>query len=92
MEIVIENVSMADEEFHQLISGETGDALRQTAKNYLGSQGHTENELARLKAAGGAEYEALRRAMTDHAIKVVSLPPTDWHIRMDIDFDGGKKA
>lgn len=92
MEIVIENVSMADEEFHQLISGETGDALRQTAKNYLGSQGVTENQLARLKENGGQEYEELRRKMAEHAINVVSLPATDRHIRLDISFDGGKKA
>ncbi|RTR04468.1 hypothetical protein [Halomonas nitroreducens] len=92
MEIVIENISLADEEFHQLISGETGDALRKTAKNYLGSQGLTEKELARLKATGGAEYDELRKKMTEHAIEVVSLPPTDWHIRLDISFDGGKKT
>lgn len=92
MEIVIENVSMADEEFHQLTSGETGDALRQTAKNYLGSQALTENQLAKLKETGGQEYEDLRRKMTEHAFEVVSLPVTDRHVRLDISFDGGKKA
>ncbi|WP_043531370.1 hypothetical protein [Litchfieldella xinjiangensis] len=92
MEIIIENAGMADEEFHQLISGETGDALRQKAKNYLGSQDISENQLAKLKESSGQEYEELRRKMAEHAIEVVNLPPRDSQIRLDISFDGGKKA
>lgn len=91
MEIIIENDGLEAEEFHAVASGETGDTLRQTAKNYLASQNVSERQLEELKMQGGIEYELLRRKMSRHALEVVNLPP-DLTIWMDITFSGGKKA
>ncbi|WP_110684953.1 hypothetical protein [Salinicola aestuarinus] len=91
MEILIHNDGMSAEEFHQLAGGETGDALRKTAKNYLGSQNLSENQVKEIKSAGGDEYEALIRKMTEHALNVVNLP-LNASLRLEIDFDGGRTA
>lgn len=91
MEIIIENAGMEADEFHAMAGGETGEALRKTAKNYLGSQNVTEHQLEELRMAGGEEYEALRRDMTQHALSVVNVPK-DAAISLDIAFKGGAKS
>ncbi|WP_280564684.1 MULTISPECIES: hypothetical protein [unclassified Chromohalobacter] len=91
MEIIIENAGMETDEFHMIASGETGDALRKTAKNYLGSQEVTEHQLEELRMAGDEEYEALRRDMTQHALSMVNVPK-DTAISLDIAFQGGAKS
>ncbi|GHB34088.1 hypothetical protein [Salinicola rhizosphaerae] len=91
MEIVIHNDGMSGEDFHQLVSGETGDALRKTAKNYLGSENLSENQVKEIKRQGGADHEALIRKMTEHALSVVNLPLNS-SLTLEIEFAGGEKA
>lgn len=91
MDIIIENQGLDNDEFHQLVSGDTGNALRQSAKNYLGSLDVAERQVEELKMQGGSEYEQLRQDMHDHALRIVSLDP-DLPIRLDIAFHGGIKS
>ncbi|WP_110670204.1 hypothetical protein [Salinicola halophilus] len=91
MEILIHNDGMGADEFHQLAGGETGDALRKSAKNYLGSENLSENQVKEIKQNGGEDYEALIRKMTEHALNLVNLPLNS-RIRLEIDFDGGRTA
>lgn len=90
MEILIHNDGMDADEFHQLAGGETGETLRKTAKDYLGRENLSENQVKEIKRKGGDEYEELIRKMTEHALNVINLPLNS-AITLEIDFDGGIK-
>ncbi|GHC17519.1 hypothetical protein [Aidingimonas halophila] len=91
MDIIIENQGLEDDEFHAIASGDTGNALRQSAKNYLGSMNIAERQLEELKMQGGSEYEQLCKDMTDHALRIVSLDPS-LPVSLEISFNGGIKS
>ncbi|WP_251976146.1 hypothetical protein [Salinicola avicenniae] len=90
MEILVHNDGMDADEFHTLTGGEAGNALRKTAKNYLGSENLSENQVKAIKERGGDEYETLIRKMTEHALSVNNLP-LNAALSLEIDFDGGVK-
>ncbi|WFF41509.1 hypothetical protein EVC62_08320 [Salinicola endophyticus] len=91
MEITLHNDGMDGDEFHQLVAGETGETLRHAAKNQLGSDNLSENQVKAIKTEGGDAYEQLIRRMTEHALAVVKLPQ-DTPIRLSVDFAGGVKG
>lgn len=89
MEITILNANQIDSEFHEMVSGPTGTALRKAAKDYLGSRNLSENQLRDIQRSDPQAFEALEAEMTSHALNVVSLDQNTG-ITLRLNLEGNK--
>lgn len=91
MEITIQNAGEDETNFHDMVAGEVGTALRKTGKDYLGSKNLSENQLLAMQRDDNEAFEQLEADMTQHALELNNVR-TNAGIALKINLSGDKKT